>query len=191
MTAHSSILTWEIPWTEEPGGLQSIGLQRVRQDLVTEQQLTSRRRGFNVVKDYLKTPGITVTRGKNIKICTDEVKWMLLSCVWLFATPWTILHGLLQARILELVNFPSSRGSFQPRGGIQVSCIAGRLFPCWATREAQCTDDGLGIWGEGNCDHDPIVVEWGELCHFQIVFPEHTLETIWELRYINIQISKI
>ena len=74
MTAHSSILTWEIPWTEEPGGLQSIGLQRVRQDLVTEQQLTSRRRGFNVVKDYLKTPGITVTRGKNIKICTDEVK---------------------------------------------------------------------------------------------------------------------
>ena len=29
MTAHSSILAWEIPWTEEPGGLQSMGLQRV------------------------------------------------------------------------------------------------------------------------------------------------------------------
>ena len=29
MTAHSSILAWEIPWTEEPGGLRSIGLQRV------------------------------------------------------------------------------------------------------------------------------------------------------------------
>ena len=27
---HSSILAWEIPWTEEPGGLQSMGLQRVR-----------------------------------------------------------------------------------------------------------------------------------------------------------------
>ena len=27
---HSSILAWRIPWTEEPGGLQSIGLQRVR-----------------------------------------------------------------------------------------------------------------------------------------------------------------
>ena len=27
---HSSILAWEIPWTEEPGGLQSTGLQRVR-----------------------------------------------------------------------------------------------------------------------------------------------------------------
>ena len=32
MTAHSSILAWRIPWTEEPGGLQSIGLQRVRYD---------------------------------------------------------------------------------------------------------------------------------------------------------------
>ena len=29
---HSSILAWRIPWTEEPGGLQSIGLQRVRHD---------------------------------------------------------------------------------------------------------------------------------------------------------------
>ena len=29
MTSPSSILTWEIPWIEEPGGLQSIGLQRV------------------------------------------------------------------------------------------------------------------------------------------------------------------
>ena len=30
MAPHSSILAWKIPWTEEPGGLQSIGLQRVR-----------------------------------------------------------------------------------------------------------------------------------------------------------------
>ena len=32
MATHSSILAWRIPWTEEPGGLQSMGLQRVRQD---------------------------------------------------------------------------------------------------------------------------------------------------------------
>ena len=31
MATHSSILVWRIPWTEEPGGLQSTGLQRVRQ----------------------------------------------------------------------------------------------------------------------------------------------------------------
>ena len=29
MAPHSSILAWRIPWTEEPGGLQSLGLQRV------------------------------------------------------------------------------------------------------------------------------------------------------------------
>ena len=32
MATHSSILAWEIPWKEEPGGLQSMGLQRVRHD---------------------------------------------------------------------------------------------------------------------------------------------------------------
>ena len=32
MATHSSILAWKIPWTEEPGGLQSMGLQRVRDD---------------------------------------------------------------------------------------------------------------------------------------------------------------
>ena len=38
MATHSSVLAWEIPWTEEPGGLQSWGPKRVRQDLVTKQQ---------------------------------------------------------------------------------------------------------------------------------------------------------
>ena len=32
MATHSSVLAWTIPWTEEPGGLPSKGLQRVRQD---------------------------------------------------------------------------------------------------------------------------------------------------------------
>ena len=32
MATHSSILAWKIPWTEEPGGLQSMGSQRVRHD---------------------------------------------------------------------------------------------------------------------------------------------------------------
>ena len=35
MAPHSSILTWRIPWTEEPGGLQSMGLQRIEHDSVT------------------------------------------------------------------------------------------------------------------------------------------------------------
>ena len=32
MTVHSSVLDWRIPWTEEPGGLQSTGSHRVRHD---------------------------------------------------------------------------------------------------------------------------------------------------------------
>ena len=32
MATHSSILAWRVPWTEEPGGLQSMGLQKVRHD---------------------------------------------------------------------------------------------------------------------------------------------------------------
>ena len=32
MASHSSILAWRTPWTEEPGGLQSMGSKRVRQD---------------------------------------------------------------------------------------------------------------------------------------------------------------
>ena len=35
MATHSSILAWRIPWTEEPGRLQSMGLQRIRHDLAT------------------------------------------------------------------------------------------------------------------------------------------------------------
>ena len=40
MATHSSILTWEIQWTEEPGWLQFTGMQRVGHDLVTKQQQT-------------------------------------------------------------------------------------------------------------------------------------------------------
>ena len=38
MATHSSILVWRIPWTEEPGGLQIMGLQRVGHNFVTKQK---------------------------------------------------------------------------------------------------------------------------------------------------------
>ena len=47
-----------------------------------------------------------------------------------------IVHRILQARILEWVAFPFSRGSSHPRDGIQVSRIAGGFFSSWATGEA-------------------------------------------------------
>ena len=59
----------------------------------------------------------------------------------LLATPWTVVCqaplsvGIFQARILEWVSIPSSRGSSQPRGRTQVFLIAGRFFIARATRE--------------------------------------------------------
>ena len=49
--------------------------------------------------------------------------------------PSSSVHGILQARILEWVAIPFSRGSSQPRDRTLVSCTAGRFFIIWATRE--------------------------------------------------------
>ena len=45
MSTHSSILARRIPWTEEPGGLQSRGSQRVRHDWALQQRTEGRKRG--------------------------------------------------------------------------------------------------------------------------------------------------
>ena len=66
----------------------------------------------------------------------------LLNCVQLFETPWTVARQaplsivILQARILEWVAMPSSKGFSQPRDQTQVSSTAGGFFTIWATREA-------------------------------------------------------
>ena len=60
MAAHSSIHAWKIPWTEEAGGLQSMGSQRIGHDWAPSCHVTS--------------------------------SVQLLSCVWLFVTPWTAIH---------------------------------------------------------------------------------------------------
>ena len=49
--------------------------------------------------------------------------------------PGSSVHGILQARILEWVTIPFSRGSSRPRDQTWVSCITGRCFTVWATRE--------------------------------------------------------
>ena len=50
--------------------------------------------------------------------------------------PVSSVPGILQARILEWIAFPFSRGSSWPRDQTWVFCIAGRLFAIWATRGA-------------------------------------------------------
>ena len=53
------------------------------------------------------------------------------------SSPGSPVHGIAQARILEWVSIPFSRGSSQPSDWTQVSCITGRFFTGWAIREAQ------------------------------------------------------
>ena len=58
--------------------------------------------------------------------------WDPMDC----SLPGSSVHGILQARILDWVAIPFSKGSSQPRSRTQVSCTAGRFFIIWVTREA-------------------------------------------------------
>ena len=77
-------------------------------------------------------------------ICTHESVWKCQSlqlCLTLwdpldYSPPGSSVHGILQARILEWVAMPFSRGSSWPRDQTQVSCIAGRFLIIGTTREA-------------------------------------------------------
>ena len=59
--------------------------------------------------------------------------------------PVSSVLGISQARILEWVAIPFSRGSFWPRDRTWVSCIADRFFTIWATREA-CLSEHDYLW---------------------------------------------
>ena len=87
----------------------------------------SGRRGMKETKG-----GITEVEGKPRTWCFRKWKWKSLSPVRLFDP---IDSGILQARILEWVTFPFSRGSSWPRNRTRISCIAGRFFTSRAMRE--------------------------------------------------------
>ena len=74
-------------------------------------------------------------------LCTVNPQWnevkVAQSCLTLCDPMDYTAHGILQARILEWVAYPFSRGSSWPRNWTQVSCIAGGFFTNWAIREAQ------------------------------------------------------
>ena len=69
---------------------------------------------------------------------SESWKWKSLtqSCLTLCDPVDYAVHGILQARILEWVAIPFFRESSQPRDRTEVSCMAGRFFTSWATREA-------------------------------------------------------
>ena len=108
------------------------GSQRVRQNWATKHRTGTTH--ILVWKLWVLEKSITI-------LCTYfcglvTVKWKSLLCPALCGPMDYTVHGTLQARILEWVAFPFSRGSSQARDWTQVSCIAGIQFTSWATREA-------------------------------------------------------
>ena len=72
----------------------------------------------------------------------------MLSCLWLCdlmncRPPGSSVLGILQARILEWVAYPFSRGYSQARCQTGVSCTAYRFFAIWVIREAALTSKGI------------------------------------------------
>ena len=74
------------------------------------------------------------------------------------------IHGILQARILEWVAFPFSRGSSQPRDRTHITCIADGFFTTWATKEAKKLvpvpkakrhQEDTGPWHRDSCECPP------------------------------------
>ena len=78
---------------------------------------------------------IWVKESESSSLSVKALSWSLcdpMDC----SPPGSAIHGIIQARILMWVAIPFSRGSSQPRNQTRVSCIAGRFFTIWATREA-------------------------------------------------------
>ena len=93
---------------------------------------------------YFETWNSSITQISQLKLQQDIIQKeseVAQSCPTLWdpvdcSPPGSSIHGILQARILEWVAISFSRGSSWPRDWTQVSCIAGRRFNLWATREA-------------------------------------------------------
>ena len=108
---------------------------------------------INPTQWSLQRPVVSISMGLSPEQVNSDVTCSLSTASLLITTAWKVkviqscrtlcdpmdytVHGILQARILEWVAFPFSRGSSQPRDWTQVSLIAGGFFTSWTTREAQ------------------------------------------------------
>ena len=93
---------------------------------------TQKRHTFTFLCLYLLDMNLDYWKAWVLK---DELK-VTQSCPALCDPMVYAVHGILQARILEWVAIPSSRGSSRPKDQTQVSCIARGFFTVWASREA-------------------------------------------------------
>ena len=104
-----------------------------------------------------------------VKVKSCLTLWDPMDC----SLPGSSVHEILQARILEWVAISFSRGSSQPRDQTRVSCIGGRRFNLWATREAHSLSSShVQMWV---LDHkeDWVLKNW----RYRTVVLEKTLES--------------
>ena len=153
-------LPGESPWTEEPGRLQSMGAPRVthvwsdwartRARMRKQTNRASLASAFtrpllklspSAPLNLLQLPQmrfavyVEVTHTTTTTESKKKVKVAQFSVFTLFDHMDYTVHGILQARILEWVAFPFSKGSSQPSDQTQVSCTAGGFFTSWTTRD--------------------------------------------------------
>ena len=96
MATHFSILAWRIPWTEEPGELQSIGSQRVGLDWGDGAHIDTMQLQFNFIK-YKTAAAAAAAAAKSLQSCPtlcDPIDG---------SSPGSPIPGILQARTLEWV----------------------------------------------------------------------------------------
>ena len=156
MALHSSTLAWKIPWTEEPGRLQSMGSRRVRHDWVTSLSLFTFmhwRRKWQPTPVFL--PGESQGRGSLVgsrlwghtETDTTEATWQQQLCslsrVQFFVAPQTVAHQAPLSMEFSRqeywggLPFPPPRNLSDPgsESTSRVSCVGRRILYHWAAWE--------------------------------------------------------
>ena len=115
------------------------------------------------------------------------------SCPTLFnrvdcSMPGSSVRGILQARILEWVAMPFSKGSSWPRDWTHVSCIAGRFFTVWGPGEAPVIVqvNSIGFWrmGYDSKMHHGLITFFPPLC-FHPLWIIHSSLSLLYVRYTS------
>ena len=126
MVTHSSILACRIPWTEKPGGLQSMGLHQIGHNWSDWARMHAE--GVFYFSRLISHKNFVLVSW--VMLYTWEVIIVQsLSCVQLFCDPMdcspsSFVHGIVRARILEWVAMSSFRGSSRPRDWTHVICVS-------------------------------------------------------------------
>ena len=111
LATHSSMLAWEIPWTEEPGGLQSVGSQRVRNDLATKLQQSA---------NEIYSLNIWGFADGRLQLGLMQTVWGNLDTLYVYLHPYSPYSPLFP-NVLQPVNTPITVWWRKELGGTNVT----------------------------------------------------------------------